>query len=81
MSEHAGMGGSYVVNEAGEKVLVQRTDEPAGQSTNPPADGGQVAGQDHQHAQVTGDLPAPGHKKTKPAPLQVSEKQTDGGKA
>lgn len=30
--KHANMGGSYVINEAGEKVLVQRTDhesEPA----------------------------------------------------
>lgn len=24
--KHANMGGSYVINEAGEKVLVQRTD-------------------------------------------------------
>lgn len=27
--KHAGMGGSYVINEAGKKVLVHRTDHPS----------------------------------------------------
>lgn len=37
--KHAGMGGSYMINEAGEKVLVHRTDhlpEPPAQAPKHP---------------------------------------------
>ncbi|MDD2721623.1 MAG: hypothetical protein PHH47_09990 [Gallionella sp.] len=36
MSEHQGMGGSYVVNEAGAKVLVHRTDYVAPETPSAP---------------------------------------------
>lgn len=61
MSEHIGMGGSYVINEAGEKVLVHRTDHPVATAT-PPVD--PVA----PTAPVHSTPAAPTNRRTKAAP-------------
>jgi hypothetical protein len=60
--EHSGRGGSYMAGADGKRVLNERTDGTTGQSTKPPADGGQVAGHDHA---------APAGQQLNPAPAKT----------
>lgn len=67
--EHSGRGGSYVTGADGKRVLQQRTDGTTGQSTMPPADGGQVAGQGHA---------APAEQPAKPAAKTIKQPKVKG---